>query len=670
MADNEKQILSLDLDAKGFISSAMEAKKVLGELGDVENISGMLGGFAKMGIALGVVGASLYAMKEAFDLTLEAEKIDKINSQFDTLSKNAGIAGNELKEALEKGAHGLIDDTDLLEIANKGMIELGKNSMVMGQTLELAMKISKVSGQEATQVFENLNLAIASGNTRMLRQYGIIVDNEKALKAYAKTHGMYVSDLSEEQKKLAISESALKKAQDAYKGVTAESNTLTSASKKLGVQWNEVKEAFAIAVEKFFRPVFLPVVNAMTSAVHSFGNGLKQVFGSEAQKASVGIENLTDKIKDISESIESAKKHEGFFNKLLSEETLQKKIATMEGFKNQYLARLEELKAKSAELSASEGGGGAEADKAEADQRISTRIKFEQDLVKLKQARLMEEMDLETDYDAIQSQRSEQIVLMHEEMEARIKAIDENARKEGVEGTEIVEAQKAEIRAKYALDVQKIGQDLVNDQIRVANQSAKANARTVDGFSKGWKSASLNASKDLGNFAKLGEISFNALNKNGKNAFIALGEGSKTASEAMKSFMLNSIADIAEAQGEMLLASGIGSFNPIQIAEGGALLALSGLLRSVAGGGKGGIGASSGGGGGGGGPSAPDLGTPSTFESLQTTEAQRPQKAVTIQVQGNYFETEQTKRTLMEMIRQETDATAFSYVQINQGGAS
>ena len=667
MAD-EKQTFYIDLDAKEFISSAQEAKKVLGELGEVENISGLLGGFAKMGAALGLVGASLYALKEAFDLTLEAEKIDRINSQFDTLSKNAGIVGSELKEALEKGAKGLIDDTDLLEIANKGMIELGKNSMIMGQTLEIAMKISKVTGQEATSVFEGLNLAVASGNVRMLRQYGIIVDNEKALRAYAKTHGQYVSDLSEEQKKLAIGEAALRKAQDAYKGVSVETANLTTASKMLSVQWTEVKEAFSIAVEKVFRPVFIPVVNAMTVAVHSFGNGLKQVFGSDAQKATIGIETLNEKIRQTDEEISSAKKHEGFWNKLISDEDLKKKVDNLEDYKSQLVSKMEELKAKSEEINKSSGPSGAvEVDRAESELRLSTRIKFEQDLIKLKQSRLSEEISMESDYDAIQEQRTEQIIAMKQSMEARIAEIEQSARKEGVEGTEIVEAQKQEIRNRYALDIQKLGLDMESDQVRAADNAAKQSAKITDGFSKGWKSASLNASKDLGNFAVLGQQAFNALNKNGKSAFIALGDGSKSAGDAMKMFLLGSIADVAEAQGEFLLSSGIGTFNPIQIAEGGALLTLSGLLRSLSGGGSsGGIGAGSGGGG-----SSASQSTPETATDLQATQTQQAnQKNVTIAVAGNYFETEQTKRTLMEMIRSETDATSFSYVQINQGGAS
>ena len=124
--------------------------------------------------------------------------------------------------------------------------------------------------------------------------------------------------------------------------------------------------------------------------------------------------------------------------------------------------------------------------------------------------------------------------------------------------------------------------------------------------------------------------------------------------------MLNSLADIAEAQGDLLLASAL--VNPLNAAAGAALLVLSGVLRGAAGsaGSSSGVGSSSGGGGG--------VATSATDSGLTTQPAlSTPSKAVTIQVQGNYFETDATKRTLMDMIRSETDATDFKYTQINQG---
>jgi len=143
--------------------------------------------------------------------------------------------------------------------------------------------------------------------------------------------------------------------------------------------------------------------------------------------------------------------------------------------------------------------------------------------------------------------------------------------------------------------------------------------------------------------------------------FKAIGGGAKEMSKAMKAAFLNVIADKAEAQGAAFIAEGIASwpFGGPKIAGGSALVALSGLIRAAAGGG-------------GGMPTAPE-GTPATVatgEYSARPELMAPQtrgRQVTIAVQGNYFETEQTRRQLVELIRQETDATSFAYTQISQG---
>lgn len=675
MADTEKQILSLDLDAKGFIHSAQEAKKVLSELGEIENIAGVLEGFATMGLAMATVGTALYALKAGFEFTLEAEKIKRVNEQFEILANNAGISSDKLKEGLEKSVAGLMDTDEALKLANKSVVELGKNAEKIPQIMELARKVTAVFGGDLADNFEKISQAVASGNTRILKHMGIIIDSDKALREYAKSVGKFVSDLTEQDKRTAILNATLDKGNKALKGAGENVNSLTTSWQKFKVGIKEIADFVVTKYESIFGGGFRAMIGYASDAIKSIGTTLTANYGTGIERTKAQADKLRDTIKSQTEDLEKAERMyvrygttvNGIYNNYKgkyesAKKALEDSKAELEKY-DKYLEKHEEL-AKAREEESAKPALEANVAKHEAE------IKFNQDVLKLRESRIMEQIALDESYDAIQEHRSEQLVIMHERMENEIREIEERARKEGIDGTEQAERMKTEAREKYVLDVRKLGQDMMHDQIMVANQSAKANQNSVDGFAKGWKSASLNASKDLGSFSKLGEMSFNALNKNAKNAFIALGDGSKTAGEAMKSFLLGAIADVAEAQGEFLLSSGIGTFNPVQIAEGGALLALSGLLRSLAGGGAGGIGASAGGGGGGGGASSYSASTPGTMDTLQTVEEAKPKRAVTIQVQGNYFETEQTKRTLMEMIRQETDATSFSYVQINQGGAS
>jgi len=153
--------------------------------------------------------------------------------------------------------------------------------------------------------------------------------------------------------------------------------------------------------------------------------------------------------------------------------------------------------------------------------------------------------------------------------------------------------------------------------------------------------------------------------------FRNLAKGGKEAAKAMKAAFLNMLADRAEGEGALKIASGIWPPNPGLLASGAALLALGGLLRSAAGGGEGGsIGAAAGAGPGiGGTPVVVNQGMAPMTTDTRPELTQSRQRAVTVAIQGNYFETEQTRRALLEMIRAETDATSFQYIQIPQGTA-
>ncbi len=151
------------------------------------------------------------------------------------------------------------------------------------------------------------------------------------------------------------------------------------------------------------------------------------------------------------------------------------------------------------------------------------------------------------------------------------------------------------------------------------------------------------------------------LKKRGSESFQALGQAaidhSQSASTIMKGFFLNSLGDIAQAQGELYLAMGI--MDPVALAAGAGLLVLAGILHGLAGSAGGGSSSMSGGGGGGGAASGYDSGTNSA------AAANAPeQKTVTVQVMGHYFESDQTKTHLMDMLRSVTDATDYKYQQI------
>lgn len=670
MSDGPQETLKLDLDSKDFQDKIMGALDSVKKLGESKNIDGLVNSIAEIAPMLGIIGVAAFGLKEAFDAVFDAEKIERVRAQFDMFAKSAGIAADELKEGLVAASKGLAGETEILEAANKALSTMGDSTFDLTRNMDLATKVTQVFGGTVIDSFNTLNKAVETGNVRMLRQYGVIVDTDKVLRTYAASIGKYKDDLTELEKKHAVGNAALEKLGGNLKDVQVKTDTLTVSTAKLNTEWTELKDGFVLLVEKVFKPVFLPVVNAVTDAVHGLGVALKQTFGDAAQKNAAGIEILKDKLKDVNEEINAVHNKEGFWNKFLSDEQLAKKISSLEAFKKQYEDKISELQKNAPEAKEAPGksDGGGDIETAANDERIKTRTKFEGDMLKLREARLNDEMAIESNYDALESERAEQLINMAMNRDQKIREIDQRFLEQGQLNSQDNIDARIELEKKYELEVKKIRQDMLDDDLRANEQQQKQNRGTTAGFEAGWKGAALTAKKTLGDTASMGKMANEGLTKTFVAGFKAIGSGSEDAADAMKKAFFGYLSEKAMWAGEVMIAESIWPPNPLGLAGGAALVALGAALGSMSGGGSSTSSPSSS-------SSSASSTTSDTTSNLMTAptpdlQAPLPQRNVTIAVAGNYFETEQTKRTLMEMIRSETDATSFTYTQINQGVGS
>jgi hypothetical protein len=282
---------------------------------------------------------------------------------------------------------------------------------------------------------------------------------------------------------------------------------------------------------------------------------------------------------------------------------------------------------------------------------------FERQLLQLKESRLNSEMEIETNFDQFESDLDAKKLLLKEQYNARIIELrTKAANNDGITAAQansmIVQIEEEKTAKLKALDLER--QD---SALKVYDNQVKAAKTASSGIAAGFKQAGAQAARDMGNYGVQGQKAFGIVNSSAQKFFKGLGEGSKSTSELMKEFLFGALADYAEQQGQVLLATGIGTYDPVAIAEGGALIALSSVIRGMSGGGGS---SSSGGGGGGGGAAA----SPSSLQQPTLDQTAQAKKSVTIQIQGNYFETEQSKTRLTEMIRESTDATDYKVQQI------
>lgn len=665
MADNNSESFKLDLDAKDALASVNELKDSILKLGDSKNLSGLIEGFVKFAPVVAGAGAALYALKASFDLALDGSKLQALEDQFKNLTEGFGINAEHLKESIQEAIGPTNDLSDSLLAAKKALVELGPElSQKIPQYFEIARKAAAAFGGDINERFEEISRAIASGSTRRLKEIGLNVDAEKAYKDYAKSIGVTVDALSQLGKQQAISNALVDQATTKYKTIKADTDNLVTAQRTFSATWKEFGDTVSIAFNKAFGPAFKAAFEYFQKALDSVSTSLKANFGDGAEAAAAKVIVLNNQIKYARDRQDELNKAYGeFAQKMPDWQGYQRQI---EGYTNSIdiLKAAEDDRRKASRsdgASVDSGPKAAAGSPIDKDKQLAQEAKFQKDLESLNKARIDAEMQTETDADAFNVLLGEKRLSIAGEFAAKEAQVKADAKKGGITGQqEIDELFELSEQKNAALD--KFDRDREQASTQVYDNQVKAARTAGEGIKAAFAQAGHQAAADLNNFGKQGQVAFNAVNTGAKKFFVGLGEGSKSAGDLMKGFFFNALADIAEAHGEVMLAEGIGTYNPVMLAEGAALLVLSGALRSQAS--SSGASSSGGGLGGGGGGAASSAGGFPQDTNNKPSAPTPEKKSVTIQVQGNYFETEQTKTRLLEMMREATDATDFKYQQI------
>lgn len=661
MAGEQEQV-KFDLDAKEALMTLKGLQDSFEAIGSAKNLAPLAGHLGKIGGTVAILGASFLALKTTIDLVFEGENIKQINAQFEMLTKNAGVAGDVLKDALEKAAKGLVDDEELLKAANKSLLTFEGSARQLPEIFDLARKATSMFGGNLVSNFEAINQAIATGNQRALKNMGIIVDSDEAYKKYAASVGTTVAGLTDNEKKQAMLNAVLDKGKTAFQGINEDLKKNQNLWEQLKVTLGDIKDVAAIAVEKTAGGSMSAFLTAARNGATSLKLALLSTFGTTEEKAKSNKEILLANIAHQEAALK------GFE---LSAASASDKDITRKKQLNEAIAgtqgELKKLRFEYGLLQEEERKlGDQQTDNAKKSHKISEedlerqrkrRLQvsmFEQSLSQMQLARIESEKRANADEEMSEMLLSEQISIIRQQSEAK--------------KAEIAESGKFTTQQAYMLEEQ-IAQETEARIRDLYRQRDEAHAQALDnmvrdsetaseGIANSFKSGARKAAMELKNSGKTGELVFSSFKKHSTAALLAMGDGSKSAGEAMKGFLFGAIADIAEAKGQVMLLSGIWPPNPAAIAGGAALIVLAGFLRGQAGG-KGGGGGGGIGGASGGGAATTDV----TGEKPDVPDIPK-KKEVTIQVQGHYFETEQTRTRLMDLVREATDATDFKYVQI------
>jgi hypothetical protein len=672
VGDNQDNIVfKLDLDSKQFVGGIVEAKKVLGELGEVESMESLLGVLKNLGLAAGVIAVAFYGLKGALDLTMEAESIKRTEEQFKMLTEQSGIATEKLKEGLEKSAKGLAGLDDVMKSSNKAIIAMGQSAERLPEVMELATKATRVFGGEVLSNFEQISQALAAGRTRSLKQFGITVDDSKAVKDFAAAHGVAANALSESGRRQAILNEALKQAKIRFKDIKADGDELTTTWQKMKVALKETYETFAMFFDKYFGDMVRKSVKTVTNAISELSTAARAAMGDSAAKHAIELKQYEQKKVELTKlkeiEIDLQKKHDMAVKNgtNMVADNYQQMLDGNKKRQAQLIANIDETNKKieeqkreidSKEDKKTSGSIESGLDK---EQLEKNRTLFERDLAQMREERLKVQIDTNKDYENVDNLFKEQQKVLELQHQAQIEEIKQKPYLDSKQ-------KKLEIEQEELLYNEQMRKHL-EDQVRMKEDADKrmrdSHESSMKAMGAGVRAYAAEGTKNFDTVGKRSAMAMGIFMNQTTNALKEWGAGTKTASEAIRGMMLGMIADMAEASGRFMMLDAFKTYPVInypELAAGAGLVALSGFLGGMAGGSSS-VGA--GGGGGSGGFSGGALSDNSQMGETLTEDTQK-KKAVHVEIHGNYLETEQTRRQLLEMIRQETDATNFSYSSV------
>lgn len=640
MADSEDDILlKLDLDDSSFTDSLNTAKETLSAFGSGDSVKGLaselssmqgtigemasgdagvatlLSGFAELGPMIGLAAGAVGIFVGSLHTVMEGEQLQAVNKEFDLLAANAGIAGDQMKEALIKAAGGMITDTEALQLANGAMLKLGASSAQLPDLMELARKSALVMGTDVETAFNNITMAVASGNQRMLRRVGLQVDVKKAEDEYAQSLGISANELTQVGKSQAVLNAMLEKGATQFAGIDSSLKPTTSAWTQFTVAVKETYELFQKLFATNFGGFFESILKGATSVV----NFVK----AHVVPGLFMIQKETDaakkSVEDLKKTTDAANKAGGPSDRVKLESidnaAVLKQRAT-------FLKELDALKKQYASTDAKLVQSDEQLARSDAQTKLAMTQKLNSD-----------RLEVEQKYRGHKSQIAQLEAQLEKNYDAQIEEFD---------------AQSLD-RRKKALD----------------NYLAHAKGGW-DGFAREAQVASKKAQMDMEDTATLGKSAFDDLSAGVGDAFQEMGKGAAGGSANIEHAILGMIGKVAGKYGETMMLASLFPFNPAVFAAGAALEVIAGALGQAGSSTSAATAVSNS-------ASTASTGVPgSTSPALLSSSAtpsiasqqatQTPQ--VSINVQGSVFDSPATGMRMVDLIRQASDQTGYNYVQI------
>lgn len=311
------QALSKDFSSMG--------KNILSQIPGVGKLTNLLGGLGGAGSSAGggvaAMGASMSAALPV--LGAVAVAVASVTAGFVAFWK-AGIRGAELQNTLEafKNIVGGIEDTNDvlagLRTATRGTVsdmELMRLTTAalqgqsrefrevllktengvtnLGKVLDITARAARATGQSEELIREKFLTGLRLQSKLRLDDIGVTVNAAEANEKYAESIGKTAAALTDAEKKQAFLNEALSQLDRI--GAEAPINSIQDAISRMGAQFQNLKDKFALLIQPIFAPVAQAVSGVFDMIVedaHEMLNLLKPIFDVIGAALTEALNNL------------------------------------------------------------------------------------------------------------------------------------------------------------------------------------------------------------------------------------------------------------------------------------------------------------------------------------------------------------------------------------------
>lgn len=271
-------------------------------------ISANTAALGELGIALTVViaaaTATLIAFKKAFDLGQEGAQLQRLQDSGEALAKSFGVNLTEAARAIKAASLDTITTQQAMLETNRALLlGVAGDTETLANLMQVAALRGRALGLDTTEAFDRIVLGIGRLSTRVLDDIGIVIDGQKAYEDYATSIGKSVDELTDQQKRLALTNAILQDGNNLLKATGGLVDDEASAYSRLTTHVDDATNAF----KKHFSEAILPIIKGLDDGIFATQK-MADVVSTEAGV----LKGITSDYKQYSDVLDGTAKAAGF----------------------------------------------------------------------------------------------------------------------------------------------------------------------------------------------------------------------------------------------------------------------------------------------------------------------------------------------------------------------